>query len=265
PVGHRFIAWTSLWANYSDDFGETWSTPVPIAPGEWGGPRSTELVNTESILIPLVGSPYFAVSYDNGETFSNIGSQSIPAIAIRGSVGIGYLNDGLGTAVGSVDSGLSWTAVGNTGMHAGVSHRWLASSDQHYVMSGIDNDGAAAVSATTTGSIWKTTILDSAAGRSAHVVKWATSGTHPGGRWVTILDNGDIYFADDPEGAWTKAQGNLGGRFPTGLTHNGVRWIASGNTAGMSGGAIFTSEDGDVWTQRAQGLLGVASVCALSQ
>lgn len=265
PVGHRFIAWGGNTVNYSDDFGETWSTPITIAPGVWGGPRSTELVNTESILIPLVGSPYFAVSYDNGETFSNIGSQSIPAIAIRGSVGIGYLNDGLGTAVRSVDSGLSWTAVGNTGMNAGTSFRWMASSDQHYVMSGIDKDGAAAVSATTTGVIWKTTILDSTAGRSVSVVKWATSGTHPGGRWVAIIDNGDIYFADDPEGSWTKAQGNLGGRFPTGLTHNGERWIASGNTSGMSGGAIFTSEDGDVWTQRAQGLLGVASVCALSQ
>src|SRR5690606_32368320 len=51
-VGHRFIAWDAVNANYSDDFGETWSTPVPISPGSWGGPRSTELIGSSSILIP---------------------------------------------------------------------------------------------------------------------------------------------------------------------------------------------------------------------
>src|SRR5690606_17085097 len=75
PIGHRFIAWGGNLANYSDDFGETWSTPVTIAPGVWGGPRSTELVNTESILIPLVGPPYFAVSYRSEEHTSELQSR----------------------------------------------------------------------------------------------------------------------------------------------------------------------------------------------
>src|SRR5690606_41369165 len=56
-----------------------------------------------------LGPPYFAVSYDNGETFSNIGEQNIPAIAIRGSIGMGFLGDGSGNAVRSINSGASWT------------------------------------------------------------------------------------------------------------------------------------------------------------
>src|SRR5690606_1163178 len=99
------------------------------APGSWGGPRSTELIGSSSILIPLAGPPYFAVSYDNGETFSNIGEQNIPAIAIRGSIGMGFLGDFSGNSVRSINSGASWTVVGNTGMYPFTSQRWMASSE----------------------------------------------------------------------------------------------------------------------------------------
>lgn len=263
PFGTRFIAWSAINSNYSDDFGATWSEPVYFAPGAWGGPRSTEIIASPSVLIPLIGSPFFAVSFDAGESYSNIGSQNIPAIALRGNTGMGFHGNGLGNAARSINNGASWSIVGNTGMHEHSDQRWMASSDDHFVLAGRDQSFHAAVSVTTTGDTWNVTVLTSDSGRRAYIVKWAKSGAHPDGRWVTLLDNGDIYYADDPLGTWTKCGDNLGGRFPTGLTHNGTRWIASGNTAGMSGGAIFTSEDGISWTQRSTAMLGIASVCAL--
>src|SRR5690606_4945995 len=155
------------------------------------------------------------------------------AIAIRGSIGMGFLNDFSGNAVRTTNSGASWSVVGNTGMYHLPSQRWMASSEEHFVLGGVDGSGNAAVSVTTTGMLWVVKLLDSSGTVATSIVKWAKSRANPGGRWVAILSNGDIYFADDPEGSWTKAQGDLGGRFPTGLTHNGERWIASGNTSGM--------------------------------
>lgn len=240
-VGNGYVAWNGHNAQGSVD-GANWATPV----GSFGGYgiQKRSFTRTSTLIIPggsgngVFRTTDLAASFQN---HSNGGMWAV-AVATRSDVSVCLLR-GTKDTQRSVTDGVSWIAGGAHGIYEHADYA-LSCSDTMFVAGGQSSnvDPRPVLSRSASGAEWSAITLSSSLGYTIRAIVSDNRGA-----WVAITNNGEIWFSHDDAVTWEKSADALTGN-PSGLVHNGSKFIASSNGFGAQ---IINSVSGESWSEPA--------------
>lgn len=243
----RYISYSLNSAHYTDDFGASW-TAASESFGGTSGKHQGKSAGNGVVLVPGGGgSEPIHKSTDNGASFSDVASSpAVSVIEFRGSTAIAVPYSTNPTVYVSSAPFDVWTAGGTlTGMSPQSGGRPRATNDgETFCIVGGDNGTGSPYAWFTSDGI--TVTRESVPGVSATMLTCIAVGVVDGEKvWVAGSDSGEIFRKVDG-GAWVSAADSIG-LWARAAVWNGVRFVMAGADSGSA--VIFTSTDGNVWTE----------------
>lgn len=248
----RFLALAPNTAQYSDDFGDTWSDSSDSFPG--AGVTGAYADDDGVVIVPHGASGY-SRSTDNGESFSRI---TTPWFNFAEPAQSGMI-----VAAGGYSSHFMWSSDKGVTFNEGGTHGIsFAGGGCSFSVQGRaffcgQLDGHPAVAATGNGASAIPDIVD--VGSSLHLISGAGFVDEDGAIQYMVGgdDDGQAWYYDIEAAAFVPLPSFGANLRITSIQHNGIRYILGTdyNDDAGGGGRVFTSDDkGRTWTERTTAL-----------